>query len=181
MVVVISALWTEQYPSLVTHADQSQHFASPEKYTCGVSQDTPLHWQICEVCAIFKSNNKIPRPSQIKIELEPRLKYLACCPSSTSYAGDVLLGLMAMPHNLNLPCFSRVDIDSELCEHTVPFHSIRMSRVTAAKIYEKFHTCHGSPRASSNVHNQSRKSRKQLEKSKFRVCSEYCFKNVIRR
>jgi hypothetical protein len=40
------------------------------------------------------------------------------------------------------------------CATTVAFHSIRMSRITAAKIYESFRTCHGSPKGSSNIQNK---------------------------
>jgi hypothetical protein len=60
------------------------------------------------MCTINRNN--IPRPSQVKIELVVE-QYLACCiaPSSMSSGHcDVLyrLGSMAMPHNVNPPCFS---------------------------------------------------------------------------
>jgi hypothetical protein len=61
--------------------------------------------------------------------------------------------------------------------YTVPFHSIRMSRVTAVKIYENFRTCHGSPEGCSNIQNKSQNRREMLKKSKFsRAHSAYSSK-----
>jgi hypothetical protein len=62
---------------------------------------------------------------------------------------------------------------------TVVFKSLRMSRVTGPKIFENFRTCHGSPRGSSKVQNQSRnRQKKRLQKTHFSCarCVQACFR-----
>ena len=73
-------------------------------------------------------------------------------PSTQVHQPSQIHGLMS---SAAYPCTPR----------TVPFHSIRTSRITVPKMYENFRTCHGSPRPCSKVAKMSRNRRKIVQKN----------------